>query len=103
MEGIKHLQKAGELGVSVGDMLAAGAFRQCTDDITKGAQTLVDVDALCKLLPCRARLLCALAACSPSSPHCVATTMICTMPQRLPFPVVGLPLHGGCFSGVGRT
>lgn len=45
------LEEAGELGVSVGDVLAAGALCQRSNHIPKRAEPLVDVHALRKLLP----------------------------------------------------
>ena len=60
---VSHLQDSGELGVSVGDVLAARPFCQRANYIAQREQTLVDVNSLCKLLSCCPCLLCPLAAC----------------------------------------
>ena len=60
---VSHLKDSGELGVSVGDMLAARPFCQRANHVAQREQALVDVDSLCKLLSCCPCLLCPLAAC----------------------------------------
>lgn len=61
---VRHLQDSGELGVSVGDVLAARPFCQRANHIAQRKQALVDIDSLCKLLSCCPCLLCPLAACN---------------------------------------
>lgn len=64
--GRARLQQARELGVAVGHVRAA-RLAQRGDHVAQRHEALVDLHALAELLPRRARLLHALAACAARS------------------------------------
>lgn len=74
---ITDLQYARELGVSVRNVPPAFVVCECTDDIAKRQQTLVDVDSLCQVVASRSCVLSPLTACS--SEHALHLAPACSL------------------------